>query len=92
MAKVQCEEVPGEHQGETVSFRQRPEEVKEEAMYNPDGAPGQCKHPEAGLCPACWRSMWLEQSEQGRVGRGEGRVCRALWTMGRTLAFALRYA
>lgn len=48
-----------------------------------------CRNPKAGLCLACWRDEeghcgWSRVSEgereERRMGRGRGRLFRALWT------------
>lgn len=71
---------------EKVSFRQRPEEVREGATETWGVGPSLCEGPEAGLCPPCWGrpSGWNRVSE-GKRGGGEGgggvwaRACRAWW-------------
>lgn len=71
---------------EKVSFRQRPEEVREGATETWGVGPSLREGPEAGLCPPCWGrpSGWNRVSE-GKRGGGEGgggvwaRACRAWW-------------
>lgn len=90
MAKIQCGEGPGEHRGETMSVRQRPEEVREEATYSPDAAPASA----STLRQDCVQHVGIPCG-WSRVSKGEWEEVRAECTGScgpRTLALALSCA